>query len=132
MNKSYAMWSWVQREQSQCLPIDLFLYTLAFRNHLNLKMRRHIVFGTEDLLRKKGFSIISLYHVVLMMANFSFWSCVGIFTSVAKPRAWRSRTTYHVMSSCHHSRPCRAENSNAWWLLCHPSPNASNATHLRQ
>lgn len=34
------------------------------------------------------------------------------------------------MSSCHHFNPCLAEYSNAWWLLCQPSPNASNATHL--
>ena len=60
-----------------------------------------------------------------------FWTSVGNFTSVVNPTAWRNLITYQVMSNCHHSRPCRAENSKAWWLLCHPSPNASNATHLK-
>ena len=54
---------------------------------------------------------------------------VGSFTFVASPSACRQRMTIHVMSSCHHSRPWRAENSNAWWLLCQPSPNASSPTH---
>ena len=36
--------------------------------------------------------------------------------------------TSQVVSNCHHSRPWRAENSNAWWLLCHPSPKARAAT----
>lgn len=38
---------------------------------------------------------------------------------------------YQVMSTCHHSRPWRALASNAWWLLCQPSPQASRPTHLQ-
>lgn len=37
---------------------------------------------------------------------------------------------YQVISICHHFKPCLAEYSKAWWLLCQPSPNESNATHL--
>ena len=66
----------------------------------------------------------------MFKAILCFCISLGTFTSVANPMAWRSLTTYQVMSSCHHSKPCLAEYSKAWWLLCQPSPNASNATHL--
>src|SRR6056300_1440477 len=54
--------------------------------------------------------------------------CVGNFTLVAKPNFFNPQIKYHVMSTCHHSNPCLTLNSNAWWLLCHPSPNAKIPT----
>ena len=65
-------------------------------------------------------------------ASFSICSFLGSFTFVARPTASKPRITHQVGSSCHHSRPWRAEYSKAWWLLCQPSPNASIATHLKQ
>ena len=35
------------------------------------------------------------------------------------------------MSISHGLRPWRAEVGNAWWLLCHDSPNDSGASHSR-
>jgi len=58
--------------------------------------------------------------------------CDGSLTFVASPSFWNSEITAQVASYCHHSRPCRALNSNAWWLLCQPSPNARMPTHLQQ
>lgn len=66
----------------------------------------------------------------LLKLILSFCAADGTLTSVANPIIWRNLTVYQVISNCHHSSPCRAENSKAWWLLCQPSPNASNATHL--
>jgi hypothetical protein len=33
------------------------------------------------------------------------------------------------MSISNHRKPWRAENGNAWWLLCQPSPKVISATH---
>ncbi len=66
-----------------------------------------------------------------LIARRSICSCLGSFTLVARPTTSKPRTTHQVRSSCHHSSPWRAEYSKAWWLLCHPSPKASNATHLK-
>lgn len=77
-----------------------------------------------------------VFHVAIQFSHSLFnailclWLSVGTFTSVANPIAWRNLTMYQVKSSCHHSRPCLAEYSKAWWLLCQPSPKASTATHL--
>jgi hypothetical protein len=43
----------------------------------------------------------------------------------------KPRIVHQVGSSCHHFSPWRAEYSKAWWLLCHPSPYATIATHLK-
>src|ERR1700757_2676681 len=32
-------------------------------------------------------------------------------------------------STSYHLRPWRADTGCAWWLLCHPSPPVSSATH---
>lgn len=37
---------------------------------------------------------------------------------------------YQEMSICHHSKPCLADDSNAWWLLCQLSPNENTDSHL--
>ena len=47
----------------------------------------------------------------------------------ARPKNLSTQTHIQVMSICHHSSPCLAENSKAWWLLCHPSPNARIPIH---
>lgn len=60
----------------------------------------------------------------------AMWSARGSFTLLARPNFSIARIMYQVGSNCHHFRPCRAEYSKAWWLLCQPSPNASSATHL--
>lgn len=39
---------------------------------------------------------------------------------------------YQEMSICHHSRPCLADDSNAWWLLCQLSPNENTDSHLQK
>jgi hypothetical protein len=64
-------------------------------------------------------------------ASLAFCFSVGSFTLVASPSFWKKEMTPQVTSYCHHSRPCRALNSKAWWLLCHPSPNARIPTHLQ-
>mmetsp|Transcript_8495 Transcript_8495/g.35477 ORF Transcript_8495/g.35477 Transcript_8495/m.35477 type:complete len:214 (-) Transcript_8495:964-1605(-) len=56
-------------------------------------------------------------------------ACLGSFTLSASPKNFNTQTHIQVMSICHHSKPCLAENSNAWWLLCHPSPNARMPIH---
>src|SRR5207249_6124281 len=48
-------------------------------------------------------------------------------TRQARPHASSARINHHDKSGCHHLRPCRADHGNAWWLLCHPSPNAKTA-----
>jgi len=48
--------------------------------------------------------------------------CDGYLRSQASPKKLKSLITYHVMSTCHHFRPCRQDIAKAWWLLCQPSP----------
>ena len=47
---------------------------------------------------------------------------VGSFTSQTSPSFSRPRIIHQDTSYCHQARPCRAEDGNAWWLLCQPSP----------
>src|ERR1044071_1011001 len=51
----------------------------------------------------------------------------AIFTAEASPSMAHSLIMEPVMSTCHHSNPCTAELGNAWWLLCHDSPNVGIA-----
>lgn len=95
-------------------------------NHKSLAIE-HNSRDTRWNKSQNGMSYLQLLNVILC-----FLVSLGNFTSVAKPTAWRNLTTYQVKSTCHHSRPCLAEYSKAWWLLCQPSPNASNATHLHK
>jgi hypothetical protein len=48
----------------------------------------------------------------------------GVRRSHASPTAFIARIISQLESNCHHRRPCRALEGNAWWLLCHPSPSA--------
>ena len=57
---------------------------------------------------------LSFYAVVGSMRKRSSCFCVGNFTLVAKPNFFNPQIKYHVMSTCHHSNPCLALNSNAW------------------
>src|SRR5215203_6361864 len=49
--------------------------------------------------------------------------------SQARPNAFNRLMPIQLMSSSYHARPWRALTGCAWWLLCHPSPNESSATH---
>src|SRR4029079_17713716 len=46
-----------------------------------------------------------------------------------RPADWSVRRASQLKSTSYHARPCRALVGCAWWLLCHPSPNVSSATH---
>ena len=52
-------------------------------------------------------------------------------TAAARSRRGRAarapRITSHETSICQRRRPCRADDGNAWWLLCQPSPRTSTA-----
>ena len=52
-------------------------------------------------------------------------------TSHARPAFSSPRITPAEMSISQRRRPCAAEVGNAWWLLCHASPNESGASHAR-
>lgn len=54
---------------------------------------------------------------------------VGSLTLLTRPSFSKNRMMYHVMSNCRLPSPWRAEYSKAWWLLCQPSPKASQPTH---
>jgi hypothetical protein len=59
-------------------------------------------------------SVVIPYAVVAAgKESFFLCSAEGNFTLVAKPTASNILTMYQVGSSCHHSKPCRAEYSNA-------------------
>lgn len=101
--------------------------SVALRNR-NMNYEACVLNGRHAFWMICKLSLVPLVHKAILC----FCTSVGTFTSVANPIAWSNLTTYQVMSSCHQSRPCLAEYSKAWWLLCHPSPNASNATHLNR
>ena len=54
-------------------------------------------------------------------------SSFGRFTSHTSPKRSITHSRFQVRSDCHQWNPCRAEYGCAWWLLCHPSPNAKSA-----
>ena len=49
--------------------------------------------------------------------------------SRTRPSACSSRSPYHVKSNSHQKNPWRALPGKKWWLLCHPSPKVSSASH---
>lgn len=49
---------------------------------------------------------------------------------VPRPVLLLSSNTYTQQKSWHHSCRQTSDKNSPWWLLCHPSPNASTATHL--
>lgn len=87
---------------------------------INQRNDRYIDHGVRSLVHQYYF----------LRALRRIWDSVGVLTSVANPIAWRALIAYQVKSTCHHSRPCRAEFSNAWWLLCHPSPSDVHPNNL--
>ena len=50
---------------------------------------------------------------------------LGRWTFHASPRAFIERITTQLISNWYQSKPCLADEGNAWWLLCQPSPIAS-------
>src|SRR3954452_16015389 len=52
-------------------------------------------------------------------------------TSQARPVFSRPQITHEDGSNCQGLRPWRADVGNAWWLLCHASPNVKNDSHNR-
>src|SRR4051812_19465476 len=51
------------------------------------------------------------------------------FRSLTTPMALNSFKVIQEISNSYQASPWRAETGCAWWLLCHPSPNVSSATH---
>merc|ERR1711869_135708 len=75
-------------------------------------------------------SIVAVSFIHLSaIRSFSLCTSDGSLIFFTRPKTLRSCTTPHVTSTWYHSSPCLAEYSNAWWLLCHPSPHARSATH---
>ena len=52
-------------------------------------------------------------------------------TSHARPVFSSAQITQAEGSNCQRREPWRAEVGNAWWLLCHASPNVKNDSHAR-
>src|SRR5580698_4646755 len=48
---------------------------------------------------------------------------------LARPSLERIQMPQKLGSTSYHARPWRAETGWAWWLLCHPSPPVTSATH---
>eukprot|EP01023_Acetabularia_acetabulum_P004628 TRINITY_DN1196_c0_g1_i1.p4 TRINITY_DN1196_c0_g1~~TRINITY_DN1196_c0_g1_i1.p4 ORF type:complete len:129 (+),score=14.48 TRINITY_DN1196_c0_g1_i1:1099-1485(+) len=68
-------------------------------------------------------------HEVVQQANLSSYFYEGSLTFLANPTNFKNLMTCQVISNSWGLSPCLAENSKAWWLLCHPSPQAKSATH---
>src|SRR3954471_7660854 len=51
------------------------------------------------------------------------------FRSLTTPMALNSFKVIQEMSNSYQASPWRAETGCAWWLLCHPSPKVTIATH---
>src|SRR5215212_10073504 len=59
------------------------------------------------------------------------WICSLLMSLMdfASPRSLSKVMPYQFTSISYHLTPCLAAAGNAWWLLCHPSPNVNKATN---
>src|SRR5579871_4932039 len=86
--------------------------------------------GAErELLEIGSFVTGALFHRPFPYARRRRITSLGIRIRSASRRKASTLTCHHVMSISNQLRPWRAENGKAWWLLCHPSPKESKATH---
>lgn len=101
--------------------------TCPITSHSNLTMPMMPATHLE-----KYWKNLATLQAALGSARRAFAFSLGSLTLVIIFSFSMAAMMYQVMSTCHHSRPWRALDSKAWWLLCQPSPQARMPTHLHR
>ena len=76
----------------------------------------------------KSYKLKLFICILQSQANAAILFSLGYCSFDANPNFSNATINIHVISIYHHFKPCLTELSNAWWLLCHPSPRARTPT----